>query len=185
VVPDETARRADGTRLRPALPADAETIARLHIESWRSAYRRELSAAFLLGLDIAGRTTDWAEHLRKGVTAMIAEVDGEPLGFVACGPSRNARVALPEWEIYNLHVAPGVKGRGIGSRLFDAAAEAGVRAGAGQLGLWVFEGNTAARAFYERKGMRLGPEREEHFPAPDEKVIERRYLMPLGPFPRA
>ena len=172
-------RLGDRAHLRIALTADGETIARLHIESWRAAYRSELSGGFLDGQDLASRTKEWCVLLEGGISALLAEVDGTPVGFVACGPSRGARADAQEWEIYNLHVSPSLKGQGLGSRLFDAAAALGVRAGARLLALWVFEGNLGARAFYERKGMHLGPEREDHAPAPGERVVERRYRMPL------
>jgi ribosomal protein S18 acetylase RimI-like enzyme len=170
-----------GVRVRTALPRDAGAIARLHIDSWRATYRKELSAAFLQGQDLAIRTTGWKVLLEAGASALLAEEGGRALGFVAFGPPRETELAPSLWEIFNLHVAPSEKGRGIGGRLFDAAADLGARAGARTLGLWVFEGNQAARAFYERKGMRLAPEREEHEISPGERVVERRYLMPLAP----
>lgn len=168
-----------GALLRRAREDDAERIARLHIQSWRSTYGHELSAAFLQGLDVAERAAEWRRRLVDGVAVILAEeVDGLA-GFVACGPAGRADRSAGEWEIYNLHVAPPRRGVGLGSRLFDAAAELGRGQGAHELVLWVVETNNAARAFYERKGMRPEGVGEAHPLAFGETLIEVRHRMRL------
>jgi len=61
--------------------------------------------------------------------------------------------ADPRWGalLDNLHVVPGEKRRGIGSRLLALTAEAVTGRGTG-LYLWVLEQNVDARAFYEARG---------------------------------
>lgn len=169
-----------GAFLRRAREDDAERIAGLHIRSWRSTYRQELSAVFLQGLDVAERSAEWRRRLVDGVAVILAEEADGLAGFVACGPASGAERGAEEWEIYNLHVAPLCKGVGLGSRLFDAAAELGRGQGARDLVLWVVETNDAARAFYERKGMRPEGVAETHPIAPGEALIEVRHRMHLG-----
>jgi ribosomal protein S18 acetylase RimI-like enzyme len=99
-------------------------------------------------------------------------------GFIAFGPSRGAPPAVFEWEIYNLHVRPGMHRKGIGGTLFDAAADAGRSAGARALGLWVVSTNQRARAFYEARGMRADGAEQQHAVG-DQTLHEVRYRMSL------
>lgn len=157
---------------------DARQIAELHLASWRATYTAELSPAFHDSQDVTAKEAEWRGHLASGV-AVIAAREGRRLdGFVACGPVRASAADATEWEIYNLHVAPTRHGEGIGSRLFEAAAELGRQRGARHLVLWVVRTNTSARAFYERKGMTSDGGEQEHALG-DELLHEVRYRMGL------
>ena len=63
----------------------------------------------------------------------------------------------------NLHVAPSVRGRGIGSQLLAAVLSRADRRGASRLCLWVFATNHGARRFYQREGGMEGLRRTEVF----------------------
>lgn len=54
--------------------------------------------------------------------------------------------------IDNLHLQPQLRGGGLGRRLLGAAAEAFRARGAGNLFLWLFDGNAPAARFYARLG---------------------------------
>ena len=137
-----------------ASASDAATIAALHTESWRSAYRGLYPDEFLDGPLFEERLCFWNERLaaphpeRRHV--MLATAADDPVGF-AC-------VLLdddPAWSplLDNLHVKPVHKGRGHGARLLAASREWIAGAAPGQpMHLWVMEGNTAARHFYDRQG---------------------------------
>ena len=74
-----------------------------------------------------------------GVTAWVAEAEGEVLGFALCTST----------FLDGLYVRPDLKGQGIGSLLLDVV-EATHRDG---YELWVFESNLGARRLYERRGL--------------------------------
>ena len=143
-------RLADVT-VQPAEPADADTIARLHVRSWRSAYVGMLPAEFLdgpVGEDLPAlwrRRFSSEDTERK--TVLKAVHHGSLIGF-ACV----LHDADPSWGplLDNLHVAPEMKGQGIGRLLFNAVRQA--VAPASQFHLWVLEANAPARRFYERLG---------------------------------
>jgi len=139
---------------RNAWASDADAIAALHAESWRSAYRGLVPDDFLgPGLDDE-RLQAWRDRfasanserrlvleatskdLLVGFTCVLA--DAEP-GF---GPLLD-----------NLHVKPGWRGHGIGARLLHESREWTRQIAPGQpMHLWVLEGNVAARAFYQAQG---------------------------------
>ena len=134
--------------------ADADAIANLHIESWRSAYRGLLPDAFLDGPVVDDRVTLWRDRLNTDAPdrqlVLTAVSDDMLTGFV-CVLLDAEPVLGPLFD--NLHVKPALKGTGIGSLLFRAAREwVDQRAPAQPMHLWVLEGNLPARRFYDRHG---------------------------------
>jgi GNAT superfamily N-acetyltransferase len=76
--------------------------------------------------------------------------------------------ADPEWGclLDNLHVAPDLKGQGLGRQLMTALVERVWRSNPrSRLHLWAYEQNLGARRFYERLGGVLNERHAE--PAPD------------------
>ena len=140
-------------RFRSASLQDAEAIAALHADSWRRHYRGAYSDAFLDG-DVHGdRLVLWTERLREAGprTRTIVADDGDGL----VGFAHTVFEADPHWGalLDNLHVVPGEKRRGIGSRLLALTARAVLERGTG-LYLWVLEQNVDGRAFYDARGGR-------------------------------
>lgn len=85
----------------------------------------------------------------------VAEVDGEVVGYVARDGA----------ELNDLYVRPGYQGRGVGTALLRAAMDRSP----GELLLWTFQRNAAARRFYERHGfaaieLTAGADNEEREP---------------------
>ena len=64
----------DDCHIRRALPEDAATIARVHIDSWRETYAGIVSAEYLKNLSYSDRTARWEDNL--GTAA--AGVDEKP-----------------------------------------------------------------------------------------------------------
>jgi ribosomal protein S18 acetylase RimI-like enzyme len=140
--------------LRRAQAADEAAIARLHADSWRTAYRGILRDDFLDDAVVANRRELWksrfADINRHDQLIFLSEHRHEIQGF-ACA----FLDADPEWGtlLDNLHVAPGFKGKGLGRQLMSAVAKHVKRHGLHPvLHLWVYEQNVQARRFYERLG---------------------------------
>lgn len=153
-MPDTRPTSADPLLVIRAMHAgDVQTVASLHVASWRTAYRGILRDAFL-DLDAAGnRERHWRMRLAatSGTAAgLVAERAGTALGFAyLVADADSARGTLLD----NLHVLPEERGRGTGKRLLVAAArEVLTRGWPPGLHLWVFEANVEARRFYIRCG---------------------------------
>jgi GNAT superfamily N-acetyltransferase len=140
--------------LREAMPADAALVAELHARSRASAYRGLLPDDYLdreMPVEAAAHWTRRLPELAAGAgQALVAEIAGSAVGFV-CMSAPDAQRSV---YIENLHVMPGHKGGGIGTRLLEAAADWARDRGASRLHLLVFEGNRAAVGFYESRGWR-------------------------------
>ncbi len=109
--------------IREATVADAEAIARVHVESSEEAYAplaRDWTTP-----DRNERARAWAERLTEHAAdadrfELVAEVGGEVVGFLGAGPSRLQDKGA-EVEIYVIHVLTPHRGNGVGGALWRAA----------------------------------------------------------------
>lgn len=112
----------DHPHIRSAQVADARSIARVHIASSEEAYRR-LAGAWKV-LDEAELARKWEGWLTAAQddpmrVEMVAEVDGDVVGFATAGPARRDDLEA-NLELYVIHVLPSHRGRGVGGRLWSA-----------------------------------------------------------------
>jgi ribosomal protein S18 acetylase RimI-like enzyme len=144
----------ESVTIRIATSADAKDVALLHATSWQNTYRGILRDEFLNGPVISDRRELWQGRL-SGIApsnqiVLLEESSGSIQGF-ACAYLD----ADPEWGtlLDNLHVAPSLKGRGLGRRLIAEVAQRASRQRLSRrLHLWAYEQNAGARRFYERLG---------------------------------
>lgn len=136
---------------RPITTADAATVAQIHATSWRTAYRGILPDAYL-DYDVeADRLAHWQHRLAEPGerdVGVLALQDNAAVGFAFAVRDEHER-----WGslLDNLHVLPGLRGRGIGRDLLREVATQLLQAGsAAGLHLWVYEDNRDALGFYTR-----------------------------------
>src|SRR6202142_4528508 len=143
--------------IRDALETDAPAIAKLHAESWRSAYRGVLSEEYLRNDVHRERLAVWqsrfSQDVQRSMFAIVAEMTSGLAGFVCVFPQKDATFGS---FLDNLHVAPQLTGQGIGRKLLSESARrlANLPSPAG-LYLWVIEQNYRARRFYEKAGAQI------------------------------
>jgi GNAT superfamily N-acetyltransferase len=125
---------------------------------------------------LAKHTVPWRQARWRGyltdtqpIGRLLAEIDGEVVGFVAWGPGRED----PRPELMALYVHPDRWGSGAGRALM-LAAEDGLRQRGDGACLWVLADNPRARRFYERAGWAPdGGEKWEDFGS--RELLELRY----------
>jgi GNAT superfamily N-acetyltransferase len=134
---------------------DAAAIARVQIETWRTAYRGIVPSAYLSGLSVEERTELWrhviADPLGARFALVAADAGESPIAFAAARPERSGDPSYP-WELYGLYVLPSHQRRGIGHALVQAVAAPLTTTGMLSMLLWVLETNSAGRTFYEKIG---------------------------------
>jgi L-amino acid N-acyltransferase YncA len=120
----------------------------------------------------------WYALIEDGTVSMLmAEEDGELLGFSACGESRDEDAAPGVGEVRSLFVAAGRWGQGVGRELMAAALESLRERGCTEATVWSFAANKRANRFYEAHGFtRDGAERTEEAWANLREVRYRRSL---------
>jgi len=143
--------------VRKAELRDAPAIARVHVDSWQAAYLGIIPAAVLNNLSVPAEIVNWRRILSlgpaTGTRVWVVVHDAAILGFSSVGPSRDygedpRRVG----EVYTIYLTPAAWGRGLGAELLDAALSDLVSRHCSIATIWVLEGNTRARRFYELSG---------------------------------
>jgi GNAT superfamily N-acetyltransferase len=168
--------------LKQALPSDAATIAALHTESWRNAYRGILTDDYLDHAIFEERQRYWQESLNaphpERRLILLAEQVGELVAFVSVfldvDPSYGTLID-------NLHVLPHVQGQGLGRLLMGQAAQWTLAQNVKQMHLWVYEANQKARKFYEALGGKAVEKKLESFPENTENEVLRYVWKDLKP----
>jgi ribosomal protein S18 acetylase RimI-like enzyme len=91
---------------------------------------------------------------------LVARGDGRPVGYGFVDVRDGADDTWPYGhrmaELVTLSVAPDARGGGVGTALMDAVDAELARRGVHDLEMFVMAGNDRARAFYERRGFRVG-----------------------------
>lgn len=134
--------------IRDAREADRDAIAALQTASWRDVYAGALPPAFLRDGLAAGMAEKWrGRAFGPPLLVLVEEAgDGALAGFVCCLTDRD-----PPY-VDNLHVDPGLRSRGTGSRLMGACFARLRGLGHDACALTVWDRNARARAFYARLG---------------------------------
>jgi ribosomal protein S18 acetylase RimI-like enzyme len=138
--------------VRAATIADAQVIARVDVETWRSTYAGVLPDQLLVALSERQRAGMWSRFVARRPGDVLAALDehGQLLGFGSCGLQRDADLPYGG-EIFTLYVAPDHQGSGIGRELLLALFTRLIRCGLYSAVIWVLAENPA-RFFYERLG---------------------------------
>jgi ribosomal protein S18 acetylase RimI-like enzyme len=164
--------------IRTATLADAAGVARVHVESWRVAYRGIMPDAKIAQMDLATRTALWAERIAvREWPVFLVEDRGQVVAFCHIIPSPDADDdAKKAGHVTSIHVLPHLRSRGHGRALLNEAFAEFRRRGYTEATLWVLEGNASARRFYERLGFRTDGGRKAY---PGTEVPEVRYRLAL------
>ena len=111
------------------------------------------------------------------VVMLLAEDEGDIVGFVTSGESRDEDAADRVGEIRSIFVAAGRWRGGVGRTLLGAALDSLRERGFTEATLWSFASNDRANAFYEAQGFtRDGAEKTEAAWANIPEVRYRRSL---------
>lgn len=131
---------------------DADAIARVHVSTWRTAYRGLLPDDFLNSLSESTYADRWRRALGDSTTRVyVAEEDGQVVGFASAGPERAGEPGYTG-ELYAIYVLEEMQRHGHGRKLVEAAV-AGLReTGLKDMIVWALRDNPSARRFYERLG---------------------------------
>jgi ribosomal protein S18 acetylase RimI-like enzyme len=137
--------------IRSALLHDADAIARIYVESWRTAYQGILSRNYLAGLSIEQTAQSVRQNLADPPTSyLIAEGDQGLLGYISAGPERG-QDPIYGAEIYELYLLPDMQRQGLGRELLAHMVRRLYQAKYYTLVVWVLSRNPSRR-FYEKCG---------------------------------
>ena len=142
--------------IRVAELGDADSIAAVHVESWRAAYRGLVPQHVLDDISPARQAETWRDILRAqdGQTlVVVGGEDSEVGGFVTVGRSRDEDAASTVGELRKIYLREQWWNTGAGRLLHDVGLDL-LRVGFDEATLWVLDGNERAGSFYARRGWR-------------------------------
>ncbi|MFE0377055.1 GNAT family N-acetyltransferase [Streptomyces inhibens] len=172
--------------------ADIEAVSAVRVHGWQRAYRGLMPQAYLDAMSVAAdaeQRRSWFGRRSPEVSDLVAERDGEVVGWACVGPARDPDITpgageLPAprptaGELLALYVTPGLIGTGIGRALLSAGTARARASGFHTLYLWVVRGNSRAQRFYERAGF-VPDGAEEAYEVGGSSVPELRYRRALA-----
>ena len=169
--------------IRPAQPADAMDVARVHVRSWQAAYRNILPDDYLDQLRPEDRAAKYDFASRdplKPQTIVAVEEGMSPAiqGFATTMPVTDSD--MPGYgELCALYIDPQQWGKGLGVTLVSAARAHMFEHGFRNAILWVLTGNVRAERFYQNDGWTADGVRRKAT-VWDIEVDEIRYARQLG-----
>jgi len=141
--------------VREAKIADAPAIARVNLDTWRTAYRKFLPADYLAQLSYQKRESNWQEILSNvkntGDFVCVAEnQSGQIVGFAAGGCERTGKYVY-QGELFAIYILEEYQRQGIGQQLVRKVATKLAELSLNSMLVWVL-GDNSARKFYEFLG---------------------------------
>lgn len=148
--------------IRKARLEDAEAIAKVHVESWRSAYRNVVDDDFLDTLKWEDRLARWQKliEVSSDSAIFVATRDNQVVGFLSGGKIREPTLPY-DGELYAIYVHPHFQRQGVGEELFAAFAAWAKENNLHALLVWVAE-KSPYKQFYSKMHGELTPYSQFH-----------------------
>jgi L-amino acid N-acyltransferase YncA len=142
--------------IRPATPRDCPEIARIQVDSYRSAYAPILPATYLEHFTYTEQAQDWQDWFaadNREILYVALTQEGNLTGY-ALGKCNPDEAPPYESELVALHVRQEYQRQGLGRQLFSAVSQALLDQGSHSLFLWTIYGNPS-RTWSEKLGGQL------------------------------
>lgn len=133
-------------QIRPAAPQDVPLIL---------TFIHELATYEKLAHEVVATDADMHAALfgeRPVIEAMIASLDGQPVGYALFFPTFSTFLGKPGLYLEDLYVRPAARGFGVGRKLLEHLARVTLERGWGRLEWSVLDWNEPSIAFYKRMG---------------------------------
>ena len=140
--------------VRPARPKDAEAIAHVHAEAWKSAYSGIIPGQTLNSMISRRHSNWWSRAVKnKGADVQVILFAGYVAGYASI--RRNFHdYPQASSEVCEIYLLPEYQGVGLGGRLFAAAKNAATQKYGKGCIVWALKDNESACQFYLHMGGR-------------------------------
>lgn len=149
----------ENIEIRKATTDDIDSVARLHVKSWKDTYSGIVSKNHINNM--VNNIDKRIERMRNEFnlrTMIVATINNKIVGFAEYIDSNKYSSEYDiDCELCGLYVDKEYKGQGIGTKLFNYVAESFVNSGKEKMLVWCLQDNTSAIKFYikVRKGVRI------------------------------
>lgn len=150
--------------IREATLSDAYSIAKVHVDSWKSTYRGLVNDKFLNGLSYDDRESRWSSVIndleRDNKYIYVAEETKHGIiGYAMCGIERESKDPSIG-ELYGIYIIEEHQNKGIGRLLFNEVSNKLSELNFNTMIIWVLLENYQARKFYELMGGKVVKEKD-------------------------
>jgi len=139
--------------IRASRIEDASSIARVHVDSWRTTYKGIVPDTFLADISYKRREQSARQHLSNlndTYTYVAEDEQGQIVGFISGGSNRDIPSEYTG-ELYAIYILQEAQGQGIGKKLTQVLIERLVQEHYYSMLVWVLADNPS-RHFYEALG---------------------------------
>lgn len=138
--------------IREAKLSDAEAIARVYVDSWKSTYKNIIPDSFLERMTYEKRIPQWINNIsRDDNYVYVAETnDGEIVG-VADGGKRETNQFENSGDLTSIYISEEYQGQGIGKKLVERLFSKLKELGYQRIFVEVLDDNKS-KLFYEKLG---------------------------------
>ncbi|MEG4282602.1 GNAT family N-acetyltransferase [Microcoleus sp. A006_D1] len=148
--------------VREAKIADAPAIARVNVDTWRTAYRKIVPPDYLAQQSYQKRESSWQEILANvkntGGFVCVAENDsGQIVGFAAGGCERTGKY-IYQGELFAIYILEEYQRQGIGQQLVRAVATKLAELSLNSMLVWVLGDNSACQFYVFLGGEKVDEE---------------------------
>ncbi|GKV55857.1 acetyltransferase [Sporosarcina sp. NCCP-2222] len=137
--------------IRKAQQGDAEGIATVHVDSWRTTYKGIVPDSYLESLSYEERAEMWNRAIGGNPLYVAEDENGKIVGFATGGKERSGKYADYTGELYAIYLLEEAQGKNIGSELVRAISKELDQMGITSMLVWVLDKNPS-KQFYERLG---------------------------------
>ncbi|ASF40622.1 N-acetyltransferase [Halobacillus halophilus] len=106
-------------KIRRAAVTDAEGVAKVQVDSWRSTYERIVPEEYLTSMTYENRAQKWKEMITKQMVYVAENCEGDIIGFSNGGQARSRTYPEYEGELYALYLLKKHQRNGLGKRLIE------------------------------------------------------------------
>lgn len=146
--------RSGRITVRLASAADLPAMSRAKHDAGMAAWPHILPAEVIGQLPFPDRWSDAVRQPQRRTQALVAELDGEVVGFAILRPSTDDDASEQTGELDGLYTNPEAWGRGAGRALLAAATDALRAEEFESATLWTASANHRPRRIYELAGWR-------------------------------
>ena len=136
--------------IREANESDANGIARVHVDAWRTTYKTIVSDSYLASLNYEKRAERWRQIFALNdnhFTFVVETKENHIVGFASGGKNREPNENFAG-ELYAIYLLENCQGQGTGKALVKATAQCFLQQEISSMLVWVLKENPF-RAFYE------------------------------------
>lgn len=107
-------------KIRKAVLKDAQSIAKISVETWNTAYKDILPQSVLDARKVDDkRIASWSNKINKqSDITIVCEENNDVVGFLWAGINRDSKITISN-ELYAIYVDNAKQGKGIGKMLFN------------------------------------------------------------------